>query len=109
MVATAASAALPPPFRRVMPASTASCPPAETAPPLPDAFQPSGRASPARRGEAAETSRSKDRARWQRFMVGAPGRSAVLLVALGGRHLLRHDQAARGLRPVGVEVNPAGG
>src|SRR5262245_1023302 len=39
MVATAASAAVPPPLRTARPASTASCPPAATAPWVPVAFQ----------------------------------------------------------------------
>ena len=37
IVATAASAAFPPPFRISSPASTAPAPPATTAPPAPDA------------------------------------------------------------------------
>src|SRR5262249_16612849 len=52
------------------------------------------RAIIARRGKAGETNRAG---------------SAVLLVALLGGHLLRHDQAALRLLAVRVEVEPAAG
>src|SRR6266851_1348675 len=71
MVAAAASAALPPLLRTLMPASTASCPPAATAPLGPDPFQ-SGDGRGCADAQVAARARSRQPGSSSRTMVGSP-------------------------------------
>src|SRR5262245_527069 len=74
MVAAAASAALPPAFRISRPASTAPCPPATTAPLLPDAFQFWDARAWARAaaGNSRATARAPGRAERRESVMGGP-------------------------------------